>query len=224
MKFDRFAANYAANARFQQQIAGQLVRDFSPTGMGIDLGSGTGFVGQALAANADPMDWIEVDRSSAMLGRSAHSRRVCADATRLPFASNCFDWGVSSLALQWIGRSDEWFRVLKPGAPYRAVVVLPESLPELRSAMANIGRHTDVFSRYTTSYWAEQLPGVSRLESRTLNFSTPREALASVRDIGAGGHSGVPLKRDEYRCVLDALGCQLTYHLMWINGACPCES
>lgn len=224
MSFNRFAENYAGQAEFQRQIAGQLVQGLTATGLGLDLGSGTGFVGQALRQQHPSLEWIEVDRSPAMLQQSSHPNRMCADGLRLPFASNAFDWAVSSLALQWIGSAQEMLRVLKPGAFYRVVLVLPGSLSELTRALDAIGRRHETLGQGTPEQWALDLPGQQRIETRICEFPSPRAALASVRDIGAGGQSGAAMSRSEYRQFLAALGSRLTYQLLWIEGHCPCES
>ncbi len=215
MSFDRFAKAYHQNAHFQRQIAGQLALQVESNGLGLDLGSGTGFVGQALATR----NFIEVDRSAAMLACSSHGAKIVAAAEALPFRSDCFDWVVSSLALQWVGRTDELLRVLRPGGRYYAAIVLPESLPELAHARRRIGLNT-VAQLPQAQHWQDQLPGQHRIETVELAFDSPREALASVRDIGAGGSSHGSLSRAQHRQLLDALGRSLTYQILWIQGVC----
>lgn len=140
MRFDRFADDYNALAGIQRDCAQQLAQRIGTrSGLGIDLGAGTGFMGESLGTR----QLVQVDLSPAMLAYACGSR-VAADARALPFTSNTFEWGVSNLALQWIADPTEWLRVIKPGGHYAACIVLDGSLPQLHQAQRQLGRTPSV--------------------------------------------------------------------------------
>lgn len=213
MQFDRRAAEYAESARFQRAIAAELVEGFSPAGLGLDLGSGTGFVGSYLQAQ----QWVEVDQSPAMLAQSRHAQRVVADARALPFARDAFDWLTSSLAMQWVGSAQDALRVLKPGAPLRVAIVLADSLPELANARQKAGLST-ALELPDASHWSGQWPVEGHIRDHQVEFASPAEALASVRNIGAGGPAQPPISRVQLNELLAHLGTRLTYRILWISG------
>lgn len=213
MSFNRFAQRYDQLAHLQRAVAARLAAQVTPTGLGIDLGSGTGFVGQSLPEG----QWIEVDRSPDMLACSVHTDRVVADAQALPFADESFDWGVSSLAMQWMRDAQDFLRVLRRGARYQVAIVVAGSLPQLHRARQVAGVSSGVALR-DAEFWRHQLPGDHRLETLDVHFDSPRQTLASVRDIGASGAPGPSLSRQQHRHLLEALGCTLSYQILWIQG------
>lgn len=217
MRFDRFAHQYAELAGIQAQCAQELanwVATTDPSGLGLDLGSGTGF----MATHLDALRLIQLDLSPAMLSQ-ASGHRVAGDARNMPFATDAFDWGVSNMALQWIADIDDWRRVLKPGAPFWACVVLQGSLPELQIAKRQIGRDAQDLLP-DLCFWRDQLGDAElRVECRHIEFANARHALASVRDLGAGGGSvQASYSRAELRELLASMGRSLTYELLWIHG------
>lgn len=213
MRFERFAANYARQAEFQRTQAVQLARDFSPVGMGIDLGSGTGFMVEAMPN----VEMIAVDLSPAMLSHNPSPNRLVADGRQLPIASQSLDFGVSNMALQWMGDSQEFLRVLKPGAPYRVSIVIDGSLPELAAARRSAGLEVP-FVLPRVEHWQRQFEATGTLQVHPVDFDSPRSALASVRDIGAGGHGSQPLTKSRLRDLYQALGTRLSYKILTIQG------
>ncbi len=213
MRFERFAANYARQAEFQRAQAVQLARGFDPAGMGIDLGSGTGFMVQAMP-NAS---MFAVDLSPAMLRHNPSRYRLVADGRRLPIASQSLDFGVSNMALQWMGECAEFLRVLKPGAPYRVSIVIDGSLPELANARRSAGLD-EPFALPTVEHWQQQFESMGTLRIHQVDFESPQRALASVRDIGAGGHGSQLLTKSRLHDFYQALGTRLSYKILTIEG------
>lgn len=214
MRFERFAANYARQAEFQRAQAVQLARGFAPAGMGIDLGSGTGFMVQAMP----DLEMIAVDLSPAMLSHNPSPNRLVADGRRLPIASQSLDFGVSNMALQWMGDGHEFLRVLKPGAPYRVSIVVDGSLPELAAARRSAGLKSTT-QLPGVEHWQQQFKSTGTLQVHQVDFDSPHSALASVRDIGAGGHGSQPLSKSRLQDFYQALGTRLSYKILTIEGA-----
>ena len=214
MRFERFAANYARQAVFQRAQAVELARDFAPAGMGIDLGSGTGFMVQAMP----DLEMIAVDLSPAMLSHNPSPNRLVADGRRLPIASQSLDFGVSNMALQWMGDGHEFLRVLKPDAPYRVSIVVDGSLPELAAARRSAGLKSTT-QLPGVEHWQQQFKSTGTLQVHQVDFDSPHSALASVRDIGAGGHGSQPLSKSRLQVFYQALGTRLSYKILKIEGA-----
>ena len=168
MRFERFAASYARLAEFQRVQAVQLAQDFGPSGIGIDLGSGTGFMVQAMP----DVEMIAVDLSPAMLSHNPSQNRLVADGRQLPIASQSLDFGVSNMALQWMGDCDEFLRVLKPGAPYRVSIVVDGSWPELAAARHSAGLNQP-FVLPAVEHWQQQFESAGTLQVHQVDFDTP---------------------------------------------------
>ncbi len=212
MRFERCADAYDDLAGIQRDCARALVATLVPKGVGIDVGSGTGFV----QANLNYADLLQVDLSPAMLVHGQGARVAC-DARRLPLPDACIDFAVSNMALQWIGDASDLIRVMKPGARLHACVVLDGSLPELAEARDRAGLASAV-QLPNAAHWIHQFPGAQiRIETRRCEFDSPVSALRSVRGLGATLETSMAVSRAQYRRLMSALPTELTYQLAWIE-------
>ncbi len=145
--FGEAASRYDAAALVQRTVAQQLVEMIGdpPTGAWLDLGAGTGFVGQAIENRFGLPDvWVNGDLSLGMLqqcrkkGAPSYSYYTGMDAEQLPVAKGVLDGVVSSLTLQWVSRLDQCmealFEVLKPGGRLVFSTLVTGSLCELKRA------------------------------------------------------------------------------------------
>jgi malonyl-CoA O-methyltransferase len=204
--FDRAADTYDAAAELQYEIGDRLIErmDFiriRPRRI-LDLGAGTGRFTAALMQRYRAAEVVALDIAPGML---AHSRRrggwlrkpqcVCADAERLPFADDSFDFVFSNLMLQWCGDLGRAFaelrRVLAPGGLLMFTTFGPDTLMELRASweMADGYPHVnrfmdlhDVGDLLLHTRWAEPVMDAERI---TVTYRELRRLLQDLKDIGA---------------------------------------
>jgi malonyl-CoA O-methyltransferase len=204
--FDRAADTYDAAAELQYEIGDRLIErmDFiriKPRRI-LDLGAGTGKFTAALMQRYRTADVVALDIAPGML---AHSRRrggwlrkpycVCADAERLPFVDDSFDFVFSNLMLQWCGDLGRAFtelrRVLAPGGLLMFTTFGPDTLMELRASweVADGYSHVnhfmdlhDVGDLLLHTRWAEPVMDSERI---TVTYRELRRLLQDLKDIGA---------------------------------------
>lgn len=111
--FDRAAARYDAYAPVQRRVAGMLADRIAalplpPAPRVLELGCGTGFLGQALLKRIAPGDYLMTDLAPAMVARAerhfagrADIRFATMDAAAPPVGTR-YDLICSSLAFQWL--------------------------------------------------------------------------------------------------------------------------
>ena len=146
--FSAKAGSYNGSACIQKSVANHLVGMLpqSLPGAWLDLGCGTGFVGQAMvASNKSVAYWVAGDIALGMLQQlkgGSPSERVCAlDAEQLPFCDNSFSVVVSSLALQWCDlkrAAGEVYGILQPGGHWYFTTLVEGTLGELQSAWQSV--------------------------------------------------------------------------------------
>jgi malonyl-CoA O-methyltransferase len=150
--FDRASADYEAAAVLQARVADELLErldtfDFRPDTV-LDLGAGPGRATAVLKRKYRSALVIALDLAPGMLQEARrHQRlfhrfqRVCADASRLPFADASVDVIFSSLMLQWCDLDTtfaEAQRVLKPTGFFAFSTFGPDTLKELRASWAEV--------------------------------------------------------------------------------------
>ena len=137
---DRAAATVSAVAPILREVAERLLDRLDDTkhrfATALDVG-GRGVVAPLLRARG--IACISCDLSARMAALDAgHS--VAADEERLPFAPASFDLVVANLSLHWVndlpGALLQIRRSLKPDGLFLAAMLGGETLPELRSALA----------------------------------------------------------------------------------------
>ena len=204
--FDRAAASYDAAAELQCEIGDRLIErmDFisiKPRRI-LDLGAGTGKFTAALMKRYRSADVVALDIAPAML---AHARRrggwlrkpqcVCADAERLPFAVDSFDFVFSNLMLQWCSDLEAAFtelrRVLAPGGLLMFTSLGPDTLMELRASWEAVDGYShvnsfidmhDVGDSLVNTRWAEPVMDSERI---TVTYRELRTLMQDLKQIGA---------------------------------------
>lgn len=155
--FAAAAQSYDGMAELQRRVGLELLRRFPVDprpGVLLDIGCGTGFLTQLLAASSSEYRLIALDLALPMLqiSRSKYpameASYLCADAERLPLAPGSVDRIYSNLALQWaqnLGGTLAGFKsVLKPGGQLVFATFGPATLCELRAAWAAVDDYTHV--------------------------------------------------------------------------------
>ncbi|MGD8312730.1 MAG: malonyl-ACP O-methyltransferase BioC [Gammaproteobacteria bacterium] len=204
--FERAAATYDAAAVLQNEIGGRLFERLDlirlqPARI-LDLGAGTGVFTRALRRRFRKADVVALDIARPMLrrvqGRGGRFRKpacVCADAERLPFADDSFDFIYSNLMLQWCLDLETAFtglrRVLAPGGLLMFTTFGPDTLRELRTSWEAVDGHThvntfvdmhDIGDALVQARWAEPVMDAERL---TVTYRDLRRLMLDLKHIGA---------------------------------------
>ena len=157
--FDRAAASYAQASALQKEVGARLLERLDLVRLEpatvLDVGAGTGRLAAALAARYPRARVLAIDFSLPMLAQGwpprsplarllrgrAPGHPVCAAMERLPLASESVDLVCSNLALQWSAAPEqalrEMQRVLRRGGLLMFTTLGPDSLRELRAALAD---------------------------------------------------------------------------------------
>lgn len=202
--FDRGAVHYDEQSELQRSIVDAVfeqarIRSDRPMQV-LDVGCGTGYALSKLrdraARNKMDADFhgVGLDLSDTMVASTvtnvAGVRGVVADAEILPFADGCFDVTLCTSVAQWCDLTkvgNELTRVTKPGGTLALSTFVDGTLREWRELW---GLESKRFSTGADlGRLACSLPiANARIESRDLvaSFTSFSDAVASVRDIGAG--------------------------------------
>lgn len=153
--FGRAAGGYVAAAALQRDVEARLLEQLDyldgrkPLRI-LDLGSGPGRASAAMKKRWPGAEVIAFDQALPMLREvPRHTRfwrpvkRVCGEATQLPFADGSFDLVFSSLCLQWVAdlprALSELRRVLREQGLLVFTTFGPETLIELRESYRQAG-------------------------------------------------------------------------------------
>ncbi len=161
--FEQSAEHYDGVTILQREVANRLLERLDILKMIpntiLDLGSGTGYCSERLAAHYPKARITSLDLASAMVtktrarfSRWSRLRRghqfVCGDAESLPFADNSFEMIFSNLTIQWCEDLETTFgelrRVLKPGGVLLYTTLGPDTLRELRASWATVDSQVHV--------------------------------------------------------------------------------
>lgn len=213
-QFDRCASRLALHDLLLREVGHRLVSRLeyirhAPARM-LDVGCGMGRTRSELLARYPDADWIGVELSAAMLrlGRDEQQRAlglarwwrraprwVLADAARLPFADRTADLVFSNLMLHWHPTPHavfpEWKRVLTVGGLLMFSCFGPDTLKELRAAVAETLPHARPMPFVDMHDFGDMLVAsgfatpVMDVESITLTYRSPRELCDEVRALGA---------------------------------------
>jgi ubiquinone/menaquinone biosynthesis C-methylase UbiE len=132
---DECAEKYddSSNRQFYRSIMARLLESSPPlSGVGLDLGCGSGFSTEVLVDAFPLVRWFGADASLSMLEKGREKPNlfgvplVVADAIRLPFADASFDVVVANFSWHWFGEGAgaEVCRVLKPNGLFLASIPL----------------------------------------------------------------------------------------------------
>jgi malonyl-CoA O-methyltransferase len=196
--FSLQANKYSINAEVQKYSAKNLVKllniyqaDLFNLNI-LDLGSGTGFVGQNIfEIFANNFHLYELDLSEKMLNLSKnHSIKICDDFNNLPFKKNSFDIIISSFSLQWCENFDNLFKkiftILKANGLLVFCLPTNDSLQNLRCntpfIFNDLPKTADLITLLNNNNFNKIL---QQDELFNENFTNPIIAIKSLKKIGA---------------------------------------
>ncbi|MGE4063269.1 MAG: methyltransferase domain-containing protein [Rhodospirillaceae bacterium] len=170
--FGNAADAYHSAADVQREVASRLARRISelvlaPKPRVLEIGCGTGFLTQALAADLPDATWILSDLSERMvrrarlnLGREIGFAVMDGELPALPKES-C-DLICANLVFQWFENFPESIRalidLLTPGGALTFSTLTAESFPEWRAAHQEIGTRSAMRSYPTVKDIARMIP------------------------------------------------------------------
>ncbi|VAW34418.1 hypothetical protein MNBD_DELTA02-542 [hydrothermal vent metagenome] len=141
--FEKAARSYANSSGLQLQVAKELAAMIKDApGRTLDIGTGTGYLAEAIKERFQEAELLACDVSHEMLkiasANAAPLRAFAADCEELPVKDSSFDCVVSSLTYQW--SSDlttsmlEAERVLRPGGSFVFSTLGKGTMAELKKA------------------------------------------------------------------------------------------
>ncbi len=144
--FEEAASTYASSSGLQFEVACELAAKIKKTpGRTLDIGTGTGYLAQAIKEKFPDAELLACDISHEMLktaSADACGKQVAsftADCEELPIKDSSFDCVVSSLTYQWSADLTtsmlEAERVLRPGGSFIFSTLGRETMSELKKAV-----------------------------------------------------------------------------------------
>ena len=219
--FSQAAQSYDVYARLQKQVGLSLLNkipqwsSLSLSGLGMDLGCGTGWLTQRLCqhlrkempSHSDTLPHlVALDIAPGMLAHAkshwpqdgkdkANISWLCADAEHMPIAESSLSWIFSSLAIQWSQDIQQLFsevhRVLKPGGWCAFSTLGPQTLQELKQAWRAVDNdiHVNQFLSEKELRDAAMINNleVGAVDSRldVLEYDNLRALMMELKQIGA---------------------------------------
>ena len=201
--FERAAATFAEHDFLHAEIRARLLDRLDAIRVEpariVDLGSGAGGAGTALAERFPAADMVAIDLSPAMLradraGDSGRRTRLCADAAQLPLATESIDVIVSNLMLHHCPDPDAVLAEARRALRIPGVLLLttfgPDTLQELGRAWAtadhysHIAPFTDMHNVGDALVRAGFTEPVIDSQTLTINYAQFERMIADLRLAG----------------------------------------
>ena len=193
------SSNYNDNAFLQNEIANRLAEKLKVISIKpqtiIDLGSGTGFLSEKTAKIFPNSILVCVDFAQQSLLENSQNLKVCANAYKLPFASNSVDFIVSNLMMQWCPDLttlfNECFRVLKPQGLFLFTTFGPDTLKELKRSWSVVDSSAHVNNFIDMHDIGDQMlqsgfqSPIMEMENITLTYEKVVDLMHDLKAIGA---------------------------------------
>ncbi|MBC7656753.1 MAG: malonyl-ACP O-methyltransferase BioC [Frankiaceae bacterium] len=207
--FGRAAAGYSDVAVLQREVESRLLEQLDALGERqpvriLDVGSGPGRASGVMKGRWRKADVIALDIALPMLRQVPRNtrfwrpvRRVCGEASQLPFTDGSVDVIFSNLCLQWVPdlpqALSEFRRVLREGGLLLFSTFGPDTLVELREAYLQAGERHPPLSPFA----AIQQVGDAMISAGfrnpvlerdlfKLDYGSVMDLLRELRAIGAG--------------------------------------
>ena len=197
--FNSASSNYNDNAFLQNEIANRLAEKLKVISIKpqtiIDLGSGTGFLSEKTAKIFPNSILVCVDFAQQSLLENSQNLKVCANAYKLPFASNSVDFIFSNLMMQWCPDLttlfNECFRVLKPQGLFLFTTFGPDTLKELKRSWSVVDSSAHVNNFIDMHDIGDQMlqsgfqSPIMEMENITLTYEKVVDLMHDLKAIGA---------------------------------------
>lgn len=197
--FSTAAARYDESAHLQRTVGHNLIHHLQEYSGSlnhqhmIDIGCGSGYFTKLLQQHAQTVS--AVDLSIEMLKQTAQrgiDRCILGDAEHLPFADNSVDLCFSSLAVQWCNLNRavaEMQRITRPNGILAIATLASGSLWQIERAWQTIDQSPHIHTFLTEAAIRNAFNGCRHVrfipQTLTLSFSDCRQALRSLKNIGA---------------------------------------
>jgi malonyl-CoA O-methyltransferase len=241
--FERAASVYDAHSVLPQEVGRRLLEHLEGIRIDpqviVDLGCGTGASFDGLRTRYPHARLVGLDFAHAMLVRAAARAPwwkrafgastpalACADAHKLPLAAASTQLVFSNLMLQWC-RPEAVFaevaRILPPGGLFMFSTFGPDTLKELRAALAaaragnRVNTFVDMHDLGDMLVQASFADPVMEMEMLTLEYGTLDVLLEDLRAVGS--HSSAGARAEGARTDWDAV--RREYEKCRRNGALP---
>ena len=245
--FTGAAERYDAFAGLQRQVGDTLLEKHPlqpQSGRVMDLGCGTGYLSQKIAAQSDAHSLLAVDIALPMLQACRHKNQahpaayVCADAESLAFFSQSIQQIYSNLAVQWCQDLGAVFsrcqQILKPDGQL-VFSTFAATLQELKSAWAGVDDYAHVNNFYTPLQIVDYLKraGFVSIDYESISYqrvySSVLALMQELKAIGAhnvnAGRNRKPTPRAHlqqmiacYESSMEASGLLATYEIIFVRA------
>ena len=164
--FGSAVESYDVSARLQRYSGQQIMQNLpaEKNSIVLDIGSGTGFFANILAAKYQCVFALDVSKNMLEHAKQVRPNKVHwlnGDMHHLPFQDNSIDIIYSNLVIQWSQPLSEVLaeikRVLKPGGTFAFTSLLDGTLKELKQAWATVDDDQHVINFNSFSSINEEL-------------------------------------------------------------------
>lgn len=217
----------------QKKVATRLLdfmRPYLPqnsTGVGADIGAGTGMFSRMLAAHWPGMRWLAIDTAPGSLGRNVLKDKIISDARRIPLKIGSCQVLAANCVLQWlpdpIATLQHW-RSEQPRALIAAAFFIEGTLTEWQGTLNSMGINSP--HSFTKKKRLDTLSEQSFIHFDTLTAQYPdaHAALKAIHRIGAGTAASTDFPRLSPAILRRALAAYplqngqatLTYRTAWV--------
>lgn len=229
--FDKAAAAYNQQASLQAQVATKLVDWAAPHLHApqtiLDIGTGTGFVAEALQKQWPQAQLTATDSAPRMLRqaekRVPHLRTIRGDASTIEFTQK-FDAIFSSMMLHWLDDPldilKRWQNWLKPEGSLFAALLVEGSFQEWRTLCSDHNVEDGLWPMPPMDFAGEDLP-LTKREAITITYPTAHDFLHRLKTTGAAtprdDHKPMPIAtmRHLLRAALQPF--PVTYQILYIG-------
>ena len=197
--FNKAHKTYNQAAILQKMVAKKLVtlaqKDFVSADKILDLGSGTGFIADAVLFNFKNPKIFQLDIANQMLiNNPFDTPKIVADIEALPFRENIFDLALSSLSFQWLNdlknSISQILKILTSNGSFYFSIIADGSLQELKKTQKQCNTNLSINQFNSVTELKQILSDLKvnyqiKSETIVLEYQNFYALLKSIKSIGA---------------------------------------